>query len=1183
MATVSGLINTGTTTLNSTTTIKGPIYFGSAVGSEAYKPILVYSETYPKYGICYNNSSVDKLSFSASGNADSVNADLCINGAGDGTITMRGKQIWNAGNLTKVSQLTNDSGYLTSLPTHNHHSDYMRVVTQNSTFTIDSIPSDLDPGVHKIHISGKEYSSILCGNDYTGAQWQLYFHPHESYDQAIKYRYRDGAWRTLLDSTNSSVSKEGETLTVTINGTSQSLTNSTYNFLGASFTSGQNDTGEHNCNNIKTNGHWYYTSNGPTQALGATTNDGALYTQAYSTSWVTQIAQDYRNGNLYTRSYKGDNSNNIPAGWQPWRKVAYADDAMTPKSHTHTKSEITDFSHTHSFSNITPGNAIIGDGANYMAFRSTATWRSGMYYQTNGDEAMVFANTNPRSSWMFVYDDPANRTVWTNFNGTTQTVPSLQIRNQCVTINKLMPNTGSATSWNYNLDVGGKANATELYENGTRVALSDHKHAYLPLSGGTLNDSAKLKLQLWGTRSLTLSGNSIDLDMSLDTGTYAGAFATIKDSKAAITTMLGFYGSHGNGLYHIFMGGTYDNPAMKMDPSGNFTFKNTITGTITNANAAGTALRLTSPYAYEDNNQQNVITNNTTADSLFSDSYSFSAMMSNHPIWNNYATVWNFSGYTKYGGTQFAVMYNTQPVRAAIRTYTQTGSKWGDWVELLTTANFTNHITLAGLGIETWATNKGFATESYVTNKVAEIITGGTVKLDGYATEEYVNTTFLPKANLSVSGGGSTWESSLTITLNGTATTLTLPANPNTDSNVQQMVTSASNTSWRPLLLGASYSDSTPSTFSTTTSNIYASHIMRVQPNTGSLETSGTISASSFIGTATHATNAFYIKTQYQANSNFYTGYRAWLKWIDGSTLGMKITSADTATDTTASTWQFRADQASKLVISEGSTDKDFYLTLCRGASNVESVHYVSDLYYENSILYCTNFQGVFQGNATSATTASKLSTVSKTAWGQTYWTSGGIPTDISGDITGTYFVIKDATSPYLKFTTSAGKTAVFHVNALSGLISIGPTTSTAVQISTAGAVTLPSTLTVTSNITSSGTISAAGGFYQTSDERLKHFIKDVEIDFDKLKQIPKKYFNWKGQNTNQLCIGTSAQAIQKLYPELVSKDSSGQMSVAYDKLSVIALKGIDELYQLILQLKKENEDLKEIINSIKR
>ena len=33
------------------------------------------------------------------------------------------------------------------------------------------------------------------------------------------------------------------------------------------------------------------------------------------------------------------------------------------------------------------------------------------------------------------------------------------------------------------------------------------------------------------------------------------------------------------------------------------------------------------------------------------------------------------------------------------------------------------------------------------------------------------------------------------------------------------------------------------------------------------------------------------------------------------------------------------------------------------------------------------------------ATTATKLSTVSKTAWGQTYWTSGGVPTSISGTI----------------------------------------------------------------------------------------------------------------------------------------------------------------------------------------
>lgn len=46
---------------------------------------------------------------------------------------------------------------------------------------------------------------------------------------------------------------------------------------------------------------------------------------------------------------------------------------------------------------------------------------------------------------------------------------------------------------------------------------------------------------------------------------------------------------------------------------------------------------------------------------------------------------------------------------------------------------------------------------------------------------------------------------------------------------------------------------------------------------------------------------------------------------------------------------------------------------------------------------YATTFSGALSGNATSA---SKLTTVSKTAWGQTYWTSGGVPTDISGDMT---------------------------------------------------------------------------------------------------------------------------------------------------------------------------------------
>lgn len=45
-----------------------------------------------------------------------------------------------------------------------------------------------------------------------------------------------------------------------------------------------------------------------------------------------------------------------------------------------------------------------------------------------------------------------------------------------------------------------------------------------------------------------------------------------------------------------------------------------------------------------------------------------------------------------------------------------------------------------------------------------------------------------------------------------------------------------------------------------------------------------------------------------------------------------------------------------------------------------------------------STLQGYFTSGV--AKEAAKLSTVSKTAWGQTYWTSGGVPTNISGNMT---------------------------------------------------------------------------------------------------------------------------------------------------------------------------------------
>lgn len=79
------------------------------------------------------------------------------------------------------------------------------------------------------------------------------------------------------------------------------FTDHTYNFGGTTFYSGNSGSAEHNANSIQYNGVYYYTSNGPSTAQGATVADGALYAEAYSTAWVGQIAQDYRNGNLWVR------------------------------------------------------------------------------------------------------------------------------------------------------------------------------------------------------------------------------------------------------------------------------------------------------------------------------------------------------------------------------------------------------------------------------------------------------------------------------------------------------------------------------------------------------------------------------------------------------------------------------------------------------------------------------------------------------------------------------------------------------------------------------------------------------------------------------------------------------------------------------------------------------------------
>lgn len=107
----------------------------------------------------------------------------------------------------------------------------------------------------------------------------------------------------------------------------------------------------------------------------------------------------------------------------------------------------------------------------------------------------------------------------------------------------------------------------------------------------------------------------------------------------------------------------------------------------------------------------------------------------------------------------------------------------------------------------------------------------------------------------------------------------------------------------------------------------------------------------------------------------------------------------------------------------------------------------------------------------------------------------------------------------------------------------------------------------------SATTITAATAFYQ-SDERLKDFCGEIDVDFEKLKEIPKKYYTWKSDENKELQIGTSAQKVLEVYPELVGGSEDTNYAVDYARLSIVALKAIDKLHD-------ENQTLRDLVDKM--
>ena len=263
-----------------------------------------------------------------------------------------------------------------------------------------------------------------------------------------------------------------------------------------------------------------------------------------------------------------------------------------------------------------------------------------------------------------------------------------------------------------------------------------------------------------------------------------------------------------------------------------------------------------------------------------------------------------------------------------------------------------------------------------------------------------------------------------------------------------------------------------------------------------------------------------------------------------------------------ANNFNGNADSATKLTSNAGTSTNPIYFTGGKPEACTYSLQATVNSGTANKLAYYTG------DNAVNAYTTTKGSTT------KGIYLNSGVPTEMSYSLSAT---VNSGASGRLAYYSGS--------NTIEGLtISANTTDSLYITgINTSGNLYTGTKSTLGVRIVGGTQIHAGGGFFESSDERLKCFISDINVDLDKLVKLPKKYFTWIDENNENLQIGTSAQAVQEIYPELVSEDKNGILSVAYDKLSVIALAAIDKIYTEIKTLRNKNSELEDRINKLEK
>jgi len=103
------------------------------------------------------------------------------------------------------------------------------------------------------------------------------------------------------------------------------------------------------------------------------------------------------------------------------------------------------------------------------------------------------------------------------------------------------------------------------------------------------------------------------------------------------------------------------------------------------------------------------------------------------------------------------------------------------------------------------------------------------------------------------------------------------------------------------------------------------------------------------------------------------------------------------------------------------------------------------------------------------------------------------------------------------------------------------------------------------------GKVQAPGGFFQTSDIRKKNVLGELDLNkaYDLIDKCQTIIYTLK-DNPGREQIGLIAQEVQQFFPEIVSEDSEGMLSLDYAKLTVVILRVLKDLIQRVSKLESK-------------